>query len=45
MSVRGMSLLKSFEPQRNVQNIKMAAKEAVKILNLAIVIRPQKLQE
>ena len=37
VSVSEMSLQKSFENKQNVQNIKIAAKKAVTILNLAIL--------
>ena len=36
LSVSEMSELQSFEPKQNNQKIKMAAKKAVTILNLAI---------
>ena len=37
MSVSEMSELQSFEPKLNNQKIKMAAKKAVTILNLAVL--------
>ena len=37
--VREMSLVNSSEPQQNFQNIKMAAKRAVTILNFAILTK------